>query len=214
MATATSPVTPKAPLKRAPPLSIFDQIRNDPKFSHRRSIDWFKTKINSLGGNSPSAKTDLLKTTKEKQSNIVLPGTMVLFKYDPINKDTLPFYDVWPLTLVISQQGNLMTGINFHYLPYALRARLFDKLWMIASDVRNSKEQVVRLNWKLLSSVSKFPEIRPAIKSYRLDHLQTKFIKIPILDWKTAIFLPFESFAKKSSGYVARDSGMKIRKLV
>jgi hypothetical protein len=214
MATATSPVTPKAPLKRAPPLSIFDQIRNDPKFSHRRSIDWFKTKINSLGGNSPSAKTDLLKTTKEKQSNIVLPGTLVMYGYDPKTKDTLEYYDKFPCVLVTSLTEQGWVGLNIHYLAYAMRARIFDKLWMIAKDVRNTKQQVLRMNWKLLGNVSKFPEARPAVKQYLYSHLTTRILKVDIEDWKTAMFLPVDSFAKKSQGYVARDSGQKIRKLV
>ncbi len=197
---------------KAPVLSILDQIRLDPKFSQRRSTDWFKTKINQLGGNSPTAKTELLKNTKAIQSTMVLPGAMHFFAYDPKFKEELPFYDKFPLAMVFSVEQNLFRGINFHYLSYAVRAKLYDKMAQIAMVYRNNQQQAKKLNWKLMSDVSKFPEVRPAVKSYLFSHVQSRFIRVPIDDWKTAIMLPVDSFAKKSQSYVARDSGQQIRK--
>lgn len=215
MATATSSEKSKAkPATKLPPLSILDKVKNDPKYTQARSIDWFKKKINDLGGNSPSAKNDLLKTTKPLQTIRILPGAMFMFGYDPKHKDDLPFYDKFPCSLVFGLTEGGFTGINWHYLPYVIRGKLFDKLWLIAARYHNNQQQVLRLNWKLLSNVSKFPEVRPAVKSYLYSHLLTRLIKIPVDDWKTAMLLPVESFAKKSQAYVARDSGQKIRKLI
>lgn len=193
--------------------SIFDRVRADPKFNQRRSMDWFKAKIKDLGGFGPTIKTELIAETKHLQTNFPLPGAMHFFGYDPKYKEELPFYDKYPLALIFSIEGDLMRGINFHYLPYAMRARLFDKMWAIASQYRNNRQQVMRLNWKLLSNVAKFPEVRPAVKSYLFAHIRTRLIKVPVDDWKTAIFLPVETFAKKSQAYVARDSGQQIAKL-
>lgn len=198
--------------KKLPQLSILDQIKNDPYHSPRRSIDWYKKKINDLGGNSPLAKTELLKTTKALQTNMIVPGTMNFFAYDPKYKEELPFYDKFPLSMVFSVEGNLFRGINFHYLSYPLRAALYDKLAAIAGQNPSDPNRVRRLNWKLLSNAAKFPMVAPAVKSYLFSHVRSKFITIPIEDWKSAIFLPVESFAKKSREYVARNSGQKIRK--
>jgi len=198
---------------KAQPHSILDLVRQDPRFNQTRSVDWFKQKITQLGGNSPSAKTDLLAETKHLQTQMFLPGAMHMFAYDPKYKEELPFYYKFPLALIFIVEGDLVRGINFHYLPYVLRARLFDKMWQIASKYHNNKQQVMRLNWKLLGNISKFPEVQPAVKSYLYSHVRSRIIKVPVEDWKTAIFLPTETFAKKSQAYVARDSGQQIRRL-
>lgn len=199
--------------QKVQPQSILDLVRQDPRFNQTRSVDWFKAKINQLGGNSPGAKTNLLNETKHLQTQMFLPGAMHMFAYDPKYKDELPFYDKFPLSLIFSVEGDLVRGINFHYLPYVIRAKLFDKMWMIASKYHNNKQQVMRLNWKLFGNVSKFPEVQPAVKSYLYSHVRSRIIKVPVEDWKTAIFLPVEGFAKKSQAYVARDSGQQIRRL-
>ena len=193
-------------------LSIFEKVKNDPKFTTARSIDWFKKKIQELGGNSPTAKTDLLRTTKDLQSTRALPGTMQLFGYDPKYKDTLPFYDMFPLVIVLELTDNGFFGLNLHYLSYEMRRKLFDKIWQVAMVYRNNAHQSKRLTWKLLSNVSKFPEVSPCCKRYLWSHVTTKIIKIPIDDWVTAIHLPVEKFAKKSQSFVARNSGQIVRK--
>jgi hypothetical protein len=197
--------------KKLPELSILDKVRNDPKYSTVRSVDWFRKKIRELGGDSPSAKYELLKTTKDIQTTRVLPGTMYIFKYAPKHADTLDYYDMWPCTLMFGLTDTGMIGINFHYLPIQVRAKLFDKLRAI-TNTKNSKEQVLKITWKFLSNVSKFPEVRPAVKQYLYSHIQSKLIRVPVDDWYTALLLPIESFAKKSQSYVARDSMSKMRK--
>lgn len=199
---------------KAPVLSILDLIRRDPKYTPRRSIEWFKKKINELGGNSPSARTDLLTQTKKQQVTNIFPGAMYMYKYDPKYAETLPFYDKFPCTLVFGLTNNGFMGINFHYLPYIIRGKLYDKLALIAAKYHNNNQQVMRMNWKLLGNVSKFPEVRPAVKQYLYSHVRSRFIRIDVDDWRSAILLPVDSFAKKSQAYVARDSGQQIRKLI
>lgn len=201
---------PKAPPVRAKE-SILDTIRNDPKYTPTRSIEWFRTKIRDAGGNSPEAKYQLLKTTKEKQVTKVLPGCMYIFKYMPKHADDLPFYDVWPCSLMFGLTPTGMIGINFHYLPVVIRAKLYDKLWEIAKVYRNNQQQSKRITWKFLNNAAKFPEVRVAVKQYLYSHLQSKLIRIDIDDWKSAMLLPISSFAKKSETYVHRNSMQQIK---
>jgi hypothetical protein len=56
-------------------------------------------------------------------------------------------------------------------------------------------------------------EVQPAVKSYLYSHVRSRIIKVPVEDWKTAIFLPVEGFAKKSQSVVARNSGMIISRI-
>jgi hypothetical protein len=207
----------KAPSKLTPkvePLSIFDKVRNDPKYTQARSIDWFQKKISELGGNSPSAKYDLMKTTKPLQTSRFLLGSLFIFKYDPKFKAELPYYDNWPCSLIFGIENDLVRGINFHYLPVTLRARLFDKLWQVAMVYRNNQQQCKRVTWKLLSNVAKFPEVRVAVKSYLYSHLQSRLLKVDIDDWKTAMLLPIASFAKKSISIVHYDAVKNTKNVI
>ena len=199
---------------KSPPLSIFEKVRNDPKYSTTRSHDWFRKKIDELSGKAPSfaMKTDLLKTTKPIQVTRFLQGSMFIFKYDPKTKADLPYYDTWPCSLIFGIEGERVFGINIHYLNIALRCKLFDKLWQIAHVYRNNQEQCKRLTWKYLGNVSKFPEVRGCVKSYLYSHIQSKLIKVPIDDWRTAVHLEIASFAKKSQAYVIRESTKIINK--
>lgn len=211
---ATTQRKPVDPHANKPVESVFDRVRADPKFNQRRSTEWFKKKISDLGGFGPAIKTELLAETRHLQTNFPLPGAMHFFAYDPKYKDELPYYDKFPLALIFSVENELMRGINFHYLSYRVRKILFDKLWQIASQYHNNRQQVQRLSWKLLGNVSKFPEVQPAVKSYLYTHLRSRLIKVPVQDWATAIYLPVETFAKKNQGAVASLSGMKIRDIM
>ena len=191
---------------KTPPLSILQKVHNDPNFTTARSVAWFRKKINELGGNSPLAKTELMNTTRPLQTSKFLIGSLFIFKYDPKTKEDLPYYDTFPCSLIFNIEGGLARGINFHYLPITLRAKLFDKIWQIAADNWNNQQQVKKLTWKLLSNVTRFPEVRVAVKSYLYTHVRSKLIKVDWEDAKTAIFLPVETFAKKPMSTVHYDS--------
>lgn len=199
---------------KVPELSIFEKVRNDPKFTTARSHDWFRAKIKELSNNAPSfqMKTDLLKTTKPIQTTRFLPGSLFIFKYDPKWKEELPYYDTWPCSLIFGMEGDRVFGINIHYLNINLRCKLFDKIWMIAQVYRNNQQQCKRLTWRLLGNVAKFPEVAGCTKSYLYSHIQSKLIKVDIDDWKTSIHLPVASFAKKSQDYVIRETSKIVRK--
>lgn len=195
-----------------PEPSIFDQIRNDPKYTQARSIEWFRRKIDELGANTPTYRSDLFKSNKERQTGRMLPGAMYFFSYDPKHRETLPYYDKFPLILCFGLTEDGMMGINFHYLPYIIRVRLLDKLLLIANKYHDNQQRVLRFNWEFLSNAAKFPEIKPAVKRYLYSHVTTRFLKVDVQDWKTAVLLPTESFAKKSYAYVARASGQIIKR--
>ena len=49
-----------------------------------------------------------------------------MFVYSPKLRNKLPYYDTFPLVLPLKNYNNGFLGLNFHYLPYALRLRLLD----------------------------------------------------------------------------------------
>jgi hypothetical protein len=76
---------------------------------------------------------------------------------------------------------------------------------------RNNQQQCKRITWRLLSNASKFPEVRPAVRSYLSTHIQSKLIKVDIDEWKIALLLPVESFAKQSISRIYFESRNQIK---
>lgn len=184
--------------------SVLEQIRSNPKFDQKNSQSWFSQKIKELGSKEPISRVTLLKTTKEIQTPRMMIGTMCFFGYDPKHKDTLPHYDRFPLSFIFSLDNKGFTGINFHYLNIPMRIKLYDAMWKIASQSHLPTQQVKTLTWQLLSNVSKFPAAGPAVKRYLYGHVRTKFIKVNIQDWKTAIMLPVSQFTGATETSIQR----------
>jgi hypothetical protein len=184
--------------------SIFEEIKKNPKFLADRSADWFKTKIKELSPIAPIDRANLLAQTRDTmQTNRLLPGTLTFFSYDPKYKETLPYYDKFPLSFIVGIDRSGFTGVNFHYLTIPMRIKLYDAMYTIArQSVNKTTQQVLVLNWKLLSNFSKFPAVAPAVKKYLFGHVQSRFIKVPLEDWKTAILLENAEFKKASAGNV------------
>lgn len=191
--------------------SIFEQIKKDPKFKPERSSDWFKNKIKELAPIAPVDRANLMAQTRDSlQTNRLLPGTMTFFAYDPKYKDVLPYYDKFPLSFIVGIDRSGFTGLNFHYLSIPMRIRLYDAMYTIAKQsVNKTTQQVLVLNWKLLSNFARFPAAAPAVKKYLFGHVQSRFIKIPLDDWKTAILLENAEF-KKASASTVRGISAKI----
>lgn len=190
------------------PISIFEAIRRNPKFEQSRSADWFREKIKELGQvqQFKSDQANLMKSTKDLQTFRLMMGTMTFFSYDPKYKETLPYYDKFPLSFIFGIDKTGFNGINFHYLSYPMRIKLFDKMWQIAKLSHLPTQQVLQLNWQLLSAAAKFPEVQPAVKRYLFNHVQSRFIKVPIEDWKTAIMLDNSQFKKQAAANVYKIS--------
>ena len=113
-----------------------------------------------------------------------------MFIYDPKLKNKLPYYDTFPLVLPIERYGDGFLGINFHYLPYALRARLLSRL---DPNANYSALKNVRL-------------VKPTLKRYLNSNVRSRFRKLEEEDFMTAIMLPVQRFRKSSASKVWSDS--------
>ena len=88
-------------------------------------------------------------------------GQMFMFFYNPKHKDTLPYYDRFPLVFPIDLYGDGFLGINLHYLPPKLRAILMDALYMTINNKKNDKTTRLRLSYDILRNSSRMRYFRP-----------------------------------------------------
>lgn len=170
--------------------------------------EWFRNEAKSTGAVN---ETKLMKDSKGQYRNRVHPGRMYHFFYDPKHKKTLPYYDRFPLIFMIGPAENGFMGLNMHYLPPPLRARLMDAFYTITSNDKFNKTTKLQMTYETLKGASKFKWFKPAIKRYLNNHVRSKFVTIDAADWDTALFLPTARFVGSSKTQVYKDSRRIIR---
>jgi hypothetical protein len=138
-------------------------------------------------------------------------GDMYMFYYDPKHKETLPYYDRFPLVFPIKKAEGGFLGLNMHYLPLPLRARLMDALYDLSLNQRYDETTRLRLNYDVLNSAAKFRLFKPCIKHYLMDHMDSRFWYVYPSEWDIALFLPLERFKKANKRKVQNDSRRMIQ---
>lgn len=175
----------------------------------QNSIEWFRTNVKSLArGVTPDSLMDTEKRDRIKATPAI--GTMNFMFYDPKWKDTLPYYDQFPLMIVIETYKDRFLGLNLHYLAPSVRAVLLGKLLEIATDKRYDEKTKLVISWQMLKAAQKYPEVRPCVKMYLKSHMRSKFLRVHAREWQVAIFLPVERFKKQSKYTVWGESNKRI----
>ena len=84
----------------------------------RESRDWFRGKVATMR----SGNINRNQLMREKELSLQAPrytrdliGRMFMFFYDPKTKDTLPFYDRFPLIVMVGPAAGGFYGLNLHY---------------------------------------------------------------------------------------------------
>jgi len=113
----------------------------------------------------------LIDGNKRLVSRIAI-GRMYLFHYDPKTKDQLPYYDRFPLIFPFQRVDGGFYGINLHYLPHILRARLMDRLLDLANNKVYDDTTKLKISYQILSSSSKFKYFEPCVKHYLNSHVK------------------------------------------
>lgn len=167
------------------------------------SQKWFRKKAQELV--MPNRKA-LLKDDALERTGRNIRGNMYMYFYDPKFKETLPYYDRFPLTIMIDPAPGGFYGLNLHYLNYPVRARFLDELMSLAPNNVKDTTRLVKLRYDLLQGVKKYKEFKPCFKHYLGKHVVSQFSRVPMTDWEIAIFLPVEQFKKKSKTSIWNES--------
>jgi len=164
---------------------------------------WFAKKLKTIKTVNRQA---LLKDDNFDVKTKPLPGRMFMYFYDPKHKKTLPYYDRFPLIFMVEKAEGGFYGLNLHYLPPKQRAIFFDKLTDYATNKKFDKSTRLRLKYQLLKSSSKLKFYKPCFKHYLTEHVKSRIVEVPASEWDAVLFLPSESFVKKSKNAVWNES--------
>ena len=166
---------------------------------------WIQNKVKSL-----SSSRDSLMKDQGRLTNNVSIGKLYFFFYNPKLKDSLPYYDRFPLVLPIERYQDGFLGLNLHYIHPKQRIILLDKLSETASNKKFDATTKLRLNYKYLAAASKIFEAQPCIKRYLFTQIRSRFVEIDADEWDIAALLPVESFEKATTSKVYSDSRKKF----
>lgn len=170
--------------------TIFEKNKFDRSIA-LKSKTWFQQQTTLLARKRIDHKKLF---SEEKITSNIVPGKLYMFLYDAKHKDTLPYYDRFPLVFPYQKVEGGFMGLNMHYLPYYYRVQLMTRLMQYASSKTLDENTKLRYSWALIAGVSKFKLAEACIKHYLVDHVHSMFIEIPGDDWHTAMMLPVEKF--------------------
>ena len=171
--------------------------------------DWYRSAAGKLMSNISPGVFEKRTDEARKVSSMEF-GYMYAFKYDPKTKNDLPYYDTFPLIFPVRMDSDGFLGINFHYLPPVLRAKLMNALYSTLTNKKYDDTTKVKISYSILQSASKYRYFKPMLKKYLRSHVRSQFLEIQVNEWDMAIFLPTESFRKADTGRVWEESRKQI----
>jgi hypothetical protein len=170
--------------------------------------DWFRETARKIARIN---ERELMRGDTARLVTTPIVGQMYMYYYDPKHKETLAYYDRFPLVFPFRKVRGGFYGLNMHYLPPQLRARLMDGLYDYANNTRYDESTKIKMNYSLLQSVSKLKFFEPCVKMYLDEHVRSRFMYIYPSEWDVALFLPTERFTKVTKTQVWAESKKMVR---
>jgi len=164
----------------------------------KQSRAWFRNKLASMGkvNRNTLMRDEQMKLVNKSQPLI---GSMNMFFYDPKHKKTLPYYDRFPLSVIVGPAEGGFYGLNLHYLPPVLRAKMLDALMDVTNNKKYDDSTRFEVSYKLLVATSKLRFFKPCYKHYLFAHVKSRLARVSAPEWEIATFLPTADFEGSKS---------------
>jgi hypothetical protein len=173
------------------------------------SFNWLKRKIVEL--RNPSGITRDIVKEKDRYTRTFRIGMLYFFAYDPKTKADLPYYDTFPLVLILEKYPDGFLGLNLHYLPIKYRIAFLSKLMTLAVLDDSDDIKRMRVSYDILNASRRYKEFRPCLKKYLYGHLKSRMLTIKPNEWDVASMLPVHHFKGAKPTQVWQESVEEIR---
>jgi len=159
----------------------------------KEALDWYKQKILKIGTTSSTFDPDNIM----KQTSVPEIGKMYLYTYNPLTREKLPFFDMYPLTIVTDYysgpNGPGFIGLNLHYLPPVARAALLSQLLTLRNNQQMDNTTKLNISYGILKKYnSQFSGYRNCVKRYLMAHVVSSYHEINSNDWEKVVLLPLQ----------------------
>jgi hypothetical protein len=169
-----------------------------------QSRTWFLKTLSKM--RAGMSHRSLLKDVKLEKRATPRIGRMYMFFYDPKGKESLPYYDRFPIIIMVGPAEGGFYGLNLHYLQPRYRAILFDELMSYMTNKKFNENTRLRLTYDLLQQSRKLRLFKPCFKRYLLDHVRSHLVEVPASEWEIAVFIPSDDFVGANRTKVWQDS--------
>lgn len=173
----------------------------------KESLEWFRKTLSRLGRVS---RKKILEDPVTPTRGRPLPGRMFTYFYDPKHKETLPYYDRFPLIIMLESATGGFYGLNLHYLSPKERMTFFAKLLEYKNNKKYDESTRFQLSYSLLKGASNLRAFRPCFKRYLTSQIKSQVVEIMPQEWELAIFLPTDQFVYNTRQTVWRKSAEMI----
>ncbi len=175
-------------------LDLLEQIQSESPLEIERrsqaSLNWFKLRLRKI-------RQPVNKLLADDDFPVVSApelGKMYMYLYDAKYKETLPYWDRFPLIICLDLVEGGFMGVNLHYIAPRYRTPLLLSLYEIAIENDNDDEQRVLLSYQLIKSVSSLRYAKPCVKRYLFKHIESRISEIPMDYWDMMVMLPSQRF--------------------
>ena len=153
------------------------------------SLEWFQANIRDIRRTPES----LMKESNSFVSRFDL-GKMYMYMYLPKTAGKLPYYDVFPLTVVLKRYATGFLGFNMHYIAPRYRVQLMSYLYEIQED--SQEDTYFRVRWQDVKSVSRLRWAKPCLKQYYYSHINSRIVEVQPEHMDFVTLLPSQRFRR------------------
>jgi hypothetical protein len=168
------------------------------------SIAWLQDRIDEL--KRPDRIPASVNSETFRRSSTLRIGMMYCFFYDPKTKADLPYWDKFPVILVLEKYNDGFLGLNLHYLPVKMRMAFMSKLMKFAQLTPEDDIKRMRVSYEILNATKRYAEFKPMLKRYLFNHLRSKLLMVQPNEWDVAAMLPIQQFRGARTSTVWKDS--------
>lgn len=200
-------------LKPPPVNPIEKKVRTATRKDMESAIAWFYSEIKGELGADGRAKSRIRRIPDKafNPAKDAFIGGLFFYIYDAKHKDTLPYWDQFPLVIPVSLYDNGFLGLNLHYLPPIGRAKLLD---LLAKYKRRalSPRAYMKLSYDMLKGAVQHDLFKPCVHRYLTTHIKSDLVKVSDEYWERAAMLPVQKFVGATSQQVWSKSRTKKKK--
>jgi len=176
------------------------------KTMSKDAVAWLQKQINEIKRPSAIPITIKGEVSRQKQPGQLRIGMMYCYYYDPKTKDELPYWDRFPMVLVLEKYNDGFLGLNIHYLPVKYRVAFLQKLMKYAQLTPDADIKRMRISYDILTASKRYAEFRPCLKRYLYSHMRSRILMIEPSEWDVATMLPIQQFRGAKPQKVWQDS--------
>lgn len=144
----------------------------------------------------PQDRLDIIREREAHKSKSLL-GRFYFFMYAPKLKEVLPWWDQFPMVIVLNRFHDGFLGLNLHYIYPKDRLILLHQLRACATGPLTDERTRLRLSYPILKAMHRAYRATPCIKRYLNMHIMSRCVEVPANEWDIAATLPAQRFTGK-----------------